>query len=114
MFTDYMFSISKYSVLFLSVIILIRNLRSLLSGKTEPETWAYLRAGEENVPVHHWENLVGRARSADLRLFGEGISPIHAVLKRTDKGLWSVFDVSPPQERKLACGLSLVFSLLSQ
>ena len=93
MFTDYMFSISKYSVLFLSVIILIRNLRSLLSGKTEPETWAYLRAGEENVPVHHWENLVGRARSADLRLFGEGISPIHAVLKRTDKGLWSVFDV---------------------
>ncbi len=77
----------------MSVIILIRNLRSLLSGKTEPETWAYLRVGEENVPVHHWESLLGRARSADLRLFGEGISPIHAVLKRTDKGLWCVFDI---------------------
>ncbi|MBQ8074590.1 MAG: FtsW/RodA/SpoVE family cell cycle protein [Oscillospiraceae bacterium] len=93
MFTDYLFSISRYAVLFLSVVLLIRNLRSLLSGKAEPETWAYLRVGEENVPIQHWESLIGRTRSADLRLFGEGISPIHAVLKRTDKGRWFVYDV---------------------
>ena len=92
-FADYVLSISRYGVLFLSVILLIRNLRSLLSGKTQPETWAYLRVGEENVPVRHWESLIGRARSADLRVFGEGISRIHAVLKRTDTGKWSVFDI---------------------
>ena len=93
MFTDYIFSISRYAIPFLSVVILLRNLRSLLRGRTEPEIWAYLRVGQENVPVYHWESLIGRARSADIRLFGEGISPIHAVLKRTDKGRWSIYDV---------------------
>ena len=93
MFTDYIFSISRYAIPFLSVVILLRNLRSLLRGRTEPEIWAYLRVGQENVPVYHWESLIGRARSADIRLFGEGISPIHTVLKRTDKGRWSIYDV---------------------
>ena len=29
----------------------------------------------------------------DIRLFGEGISRIHAVLRRSDKGEWKVFDI---------------------
>ena len=72
---------------------MLRCLRSLLSEKAEKETWAYLRVGEENVPVQHWENLLGKARSADIRLFGEGISPIHAVLRRSDRGEWKIFDI---------------------
>ena len=57
---------------------MLRCLRSLLNEKTEKEIWAYLQVGEERVPVQHWESLIGKARSADLRLFGEGISRIHA------------------------------------
>ena len=72
---------------------MLRCLRSLLNEKTEKEIWAYLQVGEERVPVQHWESLIGKARSADLRLFGEGISRIHAVLRRSDKGEWKIFDI---------------------
>lgn len=72
---------------------MLRCLRSLLHEKTEKEIWAYLQVGEEKVPVQHWESLIGKARSADIRLFGEGISRIHAVLRRSDKGEWKVFDI---------------------
>lgn len=71
----------------------MRCLRSLLREKTEPEIWAYLKVGRETVPVSHWESLLGCARSCDIRLFGEGISRYHAVLKRSDQGGWAVFDI---------------------
>ena len=75
------------------MLLMLRCLRSLLNEKTEKETWAYLQVGDKNVPVQHWESLIGKARSADIRLFGEGISRIHAVLRRSDKGEWKVFDI---------------------
>ena len=45
------------------------------------------------MPVAHWENLLGCARSCDIRLFGEGISRYHAVLKRSDRGGWFLYDI---------------------
>ena len=72
---------------------MLRCLRSLLNEKTEKETWAYLEVRGKNVPVQHWESLIGKARSADLRLFGEGISRFHAVLRRSDRGEWKIFDI---------------------
>ena len=92
-FSDYIFSISKYAIVFLSVAILLRCLRSLLHEKTEPEIWAFLMVSGKKVPVNHWESLIGRARSADIRLFGEGISRYHAVLKRSDRGEWRIYDI---------------------
>ena len=47
----------------------------------------------KKVPVCHWESLIGRARSTDIRLFGEGICRYHAVLKRSDNGAWRIFDI---------------------
>ena len=93
MFTDYVFTISQYSVALLSVLILCRCLRSMLSERTDPEIWAYVRVGKDTLPVTHWENLIGRSRSADVRIFGEGIRRIHAVLRRSAKGIWFVHDV---------------------
>ena len=75
------------------MLLMLRCLRSLLNEKTEKETWAYLEGGGKNVPVQHWESLIGKARSADLRLFGEGISRFHAVLRRSDRGEWKIFDI---------------------
>ena len=75
------------------MLLMLRCLRSLLNEKTEKETWAYLEVGGKNVPVQHWESLIGKARSADLRLFGEGISRFHAVLRRSDRGEWKIFDI---------------------
>ena len=93
MFFDYMFTVSQYALIILSLVILSRCLRSMLSEHIEPEIWAYIRVGHNTVPVYHWENIIGRSKSADIRVFGKGIGKVHAVLKRSDKGVWSVYDV---------------------
>ena len=93
MLSEYLLKITKYGLIFLSAAILIRCFRSLLSEKADRETCAYLRVGKEDVPISHWENTVGRARSADLRVFGDGIGKLHAILRRSDKGIWSVYDI---------------------
>ena len=80
-------------MIILSVIILVRCLRSLLREKSGRETCAYLRVGKEMVPVEHWENIIGRSSSADLRIFGDGIGRLHAILRRSDKGIWSIYDI---------------------
>lgn len=93
MLSDYLFTILQYSVILLSVIVLIRCLRSLLRDRCDSETCAYLRVGKELVPVEHWENIVGRSPSADIRIFGDGLGRLHAILRRSDKGIWSVYDI---------------------
>jgi len=72
---------------------MIRSLRSMLSSGYESETWAYIRFGRETLPVTHWENLIGRSRSADIRIDRDRISRVHAVLKRRDDGRWTIYDI---------------------
>ncbi|MCQ2558421.1 MAG: FtsW/RodA/SpoVE family cell cycle protein [Oscillospiraceae bacterium] len=88
-----MITFSRYLILFLSVCIIIRCLRSMLREKYEPEIWAYIRCGKEMIPVHHWEATLGRSASADVRIYRDGVSRIHAVLKRYDNGVWKLYDV---------------------
>ena len=84
---------SKYLLIPLSLLIMLRCIRSMLSSGYEAETWATARWGRESVPVTHWENLIGRARSADIRIDREGIERAQAVLTRRDDGRWMLFDV---------------------
>ena len=84
---------SKYAMIALSLVIMIRCIRSMLSAGFEAETWATARFGRDSVPVTHWENLIGRARSANIRVEREDVDRIQAVLKRRDDGRWMVFDV---------------------
>ena len=86
-------TVSKYALIVLSLVIMLRCIRSMLSDRYEPETWASVRFGRESVPVTHWENLIGRSRTADIRIDREGIERIHAVLKRRDNGTWMLYDV---------------------
>ena len=86
-------TVSKYALIFLSLVIMLRCIRSMLSDRYEAETWASVRFGRESVPVTHWENLIGRSRTADIRIDREGIERIHAVLKRRDDGRWMLYDV---------------------
>ena len=90
---DYLFTTAQYGMIILSVAIAVRCLRSMLSGRNDPEIWAYIQAGDDKIPVYHWENIIGRGASADIRVFGRGINRTHAVLKRSDKGIWYVYDV---------------------
>ena len=77
----------------LSLAILLRCLRSMLSSGYESETWATLRFGREGISVTHWENLIGRARSADIRVDREDVERVQAVLKRGIDGSWTLYDV---------------------
>lgn len=84
---------SKYALIILSLFIIARCIRSMLSERYEPEVWAYLRYRSEDIPVTHWENIVGRGISADLRIPSPNVSRVHAVITRSDSGVWSIYDI---------------------
>ena len=91
--TAWIIPTSRIVMILLSLAIMLRCIRSMLRERYDPELWAYLRAGKLTLPVTHWENLIGRSRSADLRLELPGIRRTHAVLRRDDKGIWKIYDV---------------------
>ena len=88
-----MLTTSKFMLILLSLAVMVRCLRSMLQERYEPETWAYVRSGRETLPITHWENIIGRSRSADVQVDKPGLRRVHAVLMRSDSGQWRVFDV---------------------
>ncbi len=87
-------TVLRYVFPVLALVIVARCARSLLSGRTEPETWAQLvLPGGAALDVTHWENLIGRKRTCDLVINFPTVSRTHAVLTRYDDGSWSIRDV---------------------
>ena len=78
--------LSKYVLILLSIALIVRCIRSMLSEHYEPEIWGYLRHGNDTFSLTHWENLIGRALNADVRLVDPGVSRVHAVLRRGSRG----------------------------
>ena len=75
----------------LSALILIRAIRSLLRIPHAPEVWAQLSLPNgSGIPLTHWENILGRSKSADVLLNYPSISRQHAALCRGDDGAWTV------------------------
>ena len=91
--SEYTLTFSKYILIILSLVIIARCIRSMLSEKYEPEVWAYLRHGSDSFTLTHWENVIGRSFNADIRLISTGVSRVHAVLCRRDKGTWRIYDI---------------------
>ncbi|MEA4964454.1 MAG: FtsW/RodA/SpoVE family cell cycle protein [Oscillospiraceae bacterium] len=76
-------------------LVLYRCARSLLTFRKQPEIWAWLNiGGETNLPVTHWENMIGRGKGCDIVVDLQTISRSHAVLTRYDDGSWSISDVA--------------------
>ena len=74
-------------------VILWRAGRPLLSFRKEPEIWALLRLADgTNLPVTHWENIIGSHPRSDLVLPVSTVSRNHAVLTRYDDGSWTITD----------------------
>ena len=90
---DYTLALSKYVLIIVSIALLVRCIRSLLSERFEPEIWGYLSANGESYPLTHWENLIGRSLSADVRIVAPGVSRTHAVLRRGGNGYWRIYDL---------------------
>lgn len=78
----------------LSILILYRAVRSLLKIPHTPETWAQLSLPNgAPIPLTHWENILGRSKSADVYLNYPSISRQHAALCRGDDAQWTVYDL---------------------
>lgn len=45
------------------------------------------------LPLTHWENILGRAKGCDIVVDFPTVSRTHAVLTRYDDGSWSVTDI---------------------
>ena len=57
----------RYALPALSVLLLLRCFLPLLTFRREPEIWAWLNLSDgSQIPVTHWETVIGRSKSCDL------------------------------------------------
>ncbi len=87
-------AIVRWVFIFLAVFILSKAILSLLKSKNPSEVWAYLHIGDyENIPITHWENVIGRAKSCDIQVDDLSVSRNHGTLTRDNDGVWSYMDL---------------------
>ena len=78
----------------LTLLLLLRCCLPLLTFKREPEIWAWLNMSDgAQIPITHWENVLGRSKSCDVTIHFPSVSRNHAVLTRYDDGSWTISDV---------------------
>lgn len=78
----------------LALVLLIKVIRSLLQADNPAEIWATLRfPNGTEVPLTHWENVIGRAKSADVVIPLASVSRNHGTLIRTEDGVWYYHDL---------------------
>ncbi|MCI9482039.1 MAG: FtsW/RodA/SpoVE family cell cycle protein, partial [Oscillibacter sp.] len=78
----------------LAVLILLRAVLSLLRIPHTPETWGQISLPNgAPIPLTHWENIIGRGRTADIRLNYPSISRQHAALCRGEDDDWTLYDL---------------------
>ena len=77
----------------MTIVLLFRCIRPLLTFRREPEIWGWLCVSNgKKVPITHWENVIGRSKRSDIVIDFPTISKSHCVLTRYDDGSWSVSD----------------------
>lgn len=87
-------TVLRFVVPVLAVLILWRCAKPLLRFRREPETWAWLVMPDgQQLPVTHWESIIGRSRGCDIIVNVPSVSKNHAVLTRYDDGSWAVTDI---------------------
>ena len=75
--------------------VLLRCGISLLGNREAPEVWGFVSLSNgARYDLTHWENMVGRMRSADVRVNFPSVSRCHAAICRDDRGQWTVYPVN--------------------
>ena len=71
-----------------------RAVRSLLRIPHTPENWGQLSLPNgTSLPLTHWENILGRSKTADIYLNYPSISRQHAALCRGEDENWTLYDL---------------------
>lgn len=87
-------AVARWVFIFLAVFILLKSILSLLRSKNPSEVWAYLHLSTgENLPITHWENVIGRSKSCDITVDDPRVSRNHGTLSRDNKGVWTYRDL---------------------
>ena len=77
----------------LAILLMLRCFLPMLTFRREPEIWAWLNLSDgSQVPVTHWETVIGRSKSCDVTFSLGTVSRNHAVLTRYDDGSWTISD----------------------
>jgi len=85
----------RYVAPALAGILLFRCLKPLLTFRREPEIWAWLRLKDgRQLPIIHWESVIGRSKRSDVVIDVPTVSRNHAVLTRYDDGSWTITDTA--------------------
>lgn len=85
-------TLSRFLIPILALLIVVRCTRSLFHSRMEEETWGHLVLTDgQRLPLHHWENLVGRAGRSDVVLPFRTVSRSHAALIRDSRGRWTLY-----------------------
>ncbi len=83
----------RYAAPILAAFLLLRCIKPLLTFRREPEIWAWLNLTDgTQIPITHWENVIGRSKSSDVTIHFPTVSRNHAVLTRYDDGSWTISD----------------------
>jgi hypothetical protein len=93
-FSQYITFISRFILPILALVVISRSGISLLGQRKRNEVWGYLSLPNGGrVELCHWENIIGRAMSADVRMEYPSISRSHAAIIRGEDGTWRVYDL---------------------
>ena len=87
-------AVARWVLIALALFILVKSIWSLLRSKSPSEVVAYLHIEPDmNVPINHWENIIGRGKKSDIIIDDPSISRIHGTLSRDDSGRWMYRDL---------------------
>lgn len=87
-------TVFRWIFVVLAAYILLISIVSLLSTRATPEIWGYYMVEDGgNFPITHWENVIGRSRSTDIRIPLRTISNNHALLVRRAEDKWMIKDL---------------------
>lgn len=92
-FVDVYIAMLRWLIPAISILLLFRCIKPLISFRREPEIWAWLQLSpKKKIPITHWENVIGRSKRSDIVIDDPTVSRNHAVLTRYDDGSWSIAD----------------------
>ena len=84
----------RWVFVLLAIFILVKSIKSLLQAQNPSEIWAYIGGPDgSSTPLKHWENVIGRASSADIVVNLNSVSRNHGTLVRDARGTWRYNDL---------------------
>ena len=95
-------TVFRWIFMVLAAYILLISIVSLLTTRATPEIWGYYMVEDGGgYPITHWENVIGRSKSTDIRIPLRTVSNNHALLVRRSEDKWMIKDLGSSSGTKV-------------